>query len=120
MKPIVRTSRFGAVALFSLALTTAACSESSIPGPSDFGPPPAPAPPLATFTVSGTVTEATESGEVPVEGVWVGNWMTDEGVLTDSNGSYSLSFRAGAAQLIIAKQGYEEELRDLMVRATCA
>jgi hypothetical protein len=99
-----------------LALVTAACSDNPI-GPSDpGGTPPPPPPPAATFSVTGTISEATDSGSVPLEGAVVVNWATDESAVTDANGSYTLSNQhAGAAQFSVSKDGYENQMIEVMI-----
>src|SRR5262245_34950043 len=104
-----RAIAFGAASIV-LALLTAACGES----PST--PTPIPPPPPATFSVSGTISEATESGNVPLEGASVLNWGTEQAATTDANGSYALSNQhAGAAQFMVSKEGYEQQMVDVMI-----
>ena len=72
--------------------------------------------PVATFSVSGTISEATESGNMPLEGASVLNWATDEATTTDSDGFYRIGgLRAGVAQIIVAKEGYEERMIEVMI-----
>jgi hypothetical protein len=95
-------------------LATAACGDSknSIVGPT---PVPAPAP-AATFTISGTISEATESGAVPIEGATVASVDTENWVVTDADGFYRLSgLRAGMARVVLSKAGYEEQLVEMMI-----
>ena len=115
MKRTNRTARIAAAASFALALAAAACGESSsITTPT---PPSVTVPaPVATFSVSGTIFEATESGSMPLEGASVLNWATDEATTTDSAGFYRIGgLRVGFAQLIVAKEGYEERLIEVMI-----
>jgi CarboxypepD_reg-like domain len=114
MKTNIRTIRL-ATASIALALVTAACGESiTPPSPNPGGG--TPPPPAPTFSVSGTISEATESGNVPLEGAWVANWATEESAITDSNGSYTLSGqRAGAAQFMVSKEGYENQMIEVMI-----
>ena len=109
------TAGIAAAASFALALAAAACGESpSITNPT---PPPLMSPaPVATFSVSGTISEAAESGSMPLEGASVLNWATDEATTTDSAGFYRIGgLRTGFAQLIVAKEGYEEQLIEVMI-----
>jgi hypothetical protein len=115
MKTNTRTITLGAASLV-LALLTAACGDSvTTPTPNPGGgtpPPPAP----ATFSVSGTISEATEAGSVPLEGASVVNWATEEVAITDADGSYSLSGqRSGAAQFMVSKEGYENQMIEVMI-----
>ena len=110
-----RTTRIAAAASFALALAAAACGESpSITNPT---PPPVTVPaPIAAFSVSGTISEATESGSMPLEGASVLNRETDEATTTDSNGFYRIGgLPTGLAQFIVAKEGYEERLIGVMI-----
>ena len=114
MKTNMRAITLGAASIV-LALVTAACGEGvTPPSPNpEGGTPPPPAP---TFSVAGTVSEATESGNVPLEGAWVVNWATEESAITDSNGAYTLSGqRAGAAQFMVFKEGYENQMLEVMI-----
>jgi hypothetical protein len=115
MKHTNRTAGIAAAASFALALAAAACGESSsITNPTP--PPAAPPAPAATFAVSGTISEATESGSMPLEGASGLNWATDEATTTDGNGYYSIGgLRTGLAQLMVAKEGYEERLIEVMI-----
>ena len=66
--------------------------------------------------MSGTISEATESGNVPLEGARVVNWDTEETAITDGDGFYTLSGqRAGAAQFGVSKEGYENQMIEMMV-----
>ncbi len=111
----IRTIRLAAASI-ALALVTAACGDSVTPpspNPGGGTPPPPPAP---TFSVSGTISEATESGSVPLEGARVVNWATEESAITDGNGAYTLSGqRAGAAQFMVSKEGYENQMFEMMI-----
>lgn len=65
----------------------------------------------ATYTLSGIVSERTEAGEVPVEGVLVAGYRCSrrcEGQesRTDSHGAYSMSLYAGENDIWIIKDGY--------------
>ena len=114
MKTNIRTIRLAAASI-ALALVTAACGDSvTRPSPNPvITPAPAPAP---TYSVSGTISEATESGSVPLEGAWVVNWATEASAITDGNGAYTLSGqRAGAAQFMVSKEGYENQMFEMMI-----
>ena len=115
MKTNMRAITLGAGTIV-LGLFTAACGEGVIPpSPSPEGGT-TPPPPAATFSVSGTVSEATESGNVPLEGAWVVNWATEESAITDSTGAYTLSGqRGGAAQFMVSKEGYENQMIEAMI-----
>jgi hypothetical protein len=116
MKPHNRTVGLAAAASVALMLATAACgdSKSSILTPSP-GLNPEPAP-VATFTVSGTISEATESGAAPIEGATVASADTENWVVTDADGFYRLSgLRAGMARLVVSKEGYEERVVEMMI-----
>jgi hypothetical protein len=53
---------------------------------------------------------------VPLEGASVVNWATEEWATTDSNGVYTLSGqRAGAAQFMVSKEGYENQMIEVMI-----
>ena len=114
MKPHNRRVGLAAAASVALMLATAACgdSKSSIVGPS---PAPAPAP-VATFTVSGTISEETESGAAPIEGATVLSADTETWVVTDAAGFYRMSgLRAGMARLVVSKEGYEDRMVEIMI-----
>ena len=74
--------------------------------------------PLAIFTLSGVVSEMTEAGLVPVEGVEVNEGYKDNSSFTDSAGRYSvselfpapISFYAG-----FSKDGYQTELHIIAI-----
>lgn len=114
MKPHNRTVGFTAATAFALMLATAACGESNNP---IVGPSPAPAPaPVATFSVSGTISEATESGTAPVEGATILSADTETWVLTDAAGFYRISgLRAGMARFVVSKEGYEDRVVEMMI-----
>jgi hypothetical protein len=116
MKTNKRANTLRAASLI-LALVTAACGDGvTTPTPNDGGGSPPPPPAVQTFHVSGTISEATDSGSVPLEGAWVVNWATEESTITDANGSYTLSNqRAGAAQFGVSKDGYENQMIEVMI-----
>ncbi len=115
MKRTMHLARLAATAGFALALAAAACGDS----PTITNPTPAARtalPPSAVFWVSGMISEATESGNLPLEGASVLNWSTDEATTTDAAGFYRIGgLRLGLAQLIVAKEGYEERLIEVMI-----
>jgi len=118
MKPHNRTVGLAAAACIALMLATAACgdSKSSIVGPTPVLTP-APAP-VATFTVSGTISEATDSGAAPIEGVSNHTADTENWVVTDAAGFYRISgLRAGMARFVVSKEGYEDRVVEMMVEA---
>ena len=116
MKPHNRTVGLAAAASIALMLATTACgdSKSSILTPTPVvTPPPAP---VATFSFSGTISEATESGTAPVEGVAVGRAETDDWVVTNADGFYRLSgLRAGMAHFVLSKAGYKQQEVEMMI-----
>jgi hypothetical protein len=112
MKTSIRRIR-RVTASIALALVTAACSDSITSPDTNHTPPP---PPPATFLVSGTISEATESGSVALEGARVMNWATGEAAISDGDGFYTLSGqRAGAAQFSVSKEGYENQMIEMMI-----
>ena len=114
MKPHNPTVGLAAVASVALMLTVAACGDSknSISSPT---PVAAPAP-AATFAVSGTVSEATESGSAPIEGATIAIADTENWVVSDAEGFYRLSgLRTGTARFIVSKTGYEELAVEMMI-----
>ena len=118
MKPHNRTVGLAAAACIALMLATAACgdSKSSIVGPTPVLTP-APAP-VATFTVSGTISEATDSGAAPIEGATILSADTENWVVTDAAGFYRISgLRAGMARFVVSKEGYEDRVVEMMVEA---
>ncbi len=114
MQPIVQTVRFAGAATLAVALVTAACgSETSILHPTPDPGPENPVP-AATFTLSGVIFEATDSGDVPLEGVSVENSETHEVTVTDANGSYQVAgIPAGMARISLSKTGYEPQLKEV-------
>jgi hypothetical protein len=114
MKPHHRTAGLAAAASVALMFATAACGDSNNP---IVGPSPAPAPaPVATFSVSGTISEATESGAAPVEGATILSADTETWVLTDAAGFYRISgLRAGMARFVVSKEGYEDRVVEMMI-----
>jgi hypothetical protein len=65
-----------------------------------------------TFTLSGTVTEVTPTGQVPVEGAWVDRLVVDgwRAATTDRNGVYSMSgMYDGISTVAASKDGYQQQ-----------
>jgi hypothetical protein len=114
MKPHNRSAGLAVAAIIALMLATAACGDSKNP---IVGPSPTPVPaPAATFTVSGTISEATESGAAPVEGATILSADTETWVVTDAAGFYRISgVRAGMARFVVSKEGYEERVVEMMI-----
>jgi hypothetical protein len=113
----IRTFGLAAAASFALAFATTACGDSvQAPSPQpELQQPPAPAP-IATFSVSGTISEATESGSAPLEGARVMNWTTEEVAVTDADGNYTLhGISSGFAQFSVSKDGYEAQDLEMMI-----
>jgi hypothetical protein len=116
MKAHNRTVGFAAAASVALMVATAACgdSKSSIVGPTPVLTPAS----VVTFTVSGTISEATESGAAPIEGATVTSADTETWVVTDANGFYRISgLRAGMARLVVSKAGYEDRMVEMMLES---
>lgn len=77
-------------------------------------PGPVPTPGPALLAVSGTVTEMTADGPVPVKDAYVEVCGYD-GALTDERGFYSLtSVPAGTLSLFVQKPGYKAQSVGLM------
>ena len=87
------------------------------------GPPVQPTPPPVftvspTFTVSGEVTEMTDDGPAPVEGVIVNELANHLSATTDTNGDYTIKgMRVTDTVLSTHKAGYVTESRPLSARA---
>ena len=115
MQPNIQTRTFVRAVTFVVALAAAGCGDrDSVLSPSPELP--SPLTPAPTFTISGVIVEATESGPVALEGVTVENAFTHEFAVTDSEGVYSMrGISAGPAQLSISKEGYETQLVEAMV-----
>ena len=116
MKPHHHSIGLAAAVSIALMLGSVACGDGkgSIVSPTPPVATPAPAP-VATFSVSGTISEATESGTVPIEGATFAadseNW-----VVSDVDGLYRLSgLRTGLARFVVSKKGYEEWAVEMMI-----
>jgi hypothetical protein len=106
MNKKIRTFGLAAASL-ALALATVACGD----------PPLDPTPP-ETFSVSGTISEATEDGSAPLEGVSVMNRATGVVVITNADGYFALhGVVSGLGQFIASKEGYQNQNLELMVNA---
>ena len=93
------------IAIAYAAMISSACDGGPIAPPPGGGPPPPP--PGATYSISGTVSEITLSGSMPVEGVRVFEAYSAKSVMTDQSGLYRLSgLPARAASLSMSKEGY--------------
>lgn len=74
--------------------------------------PTAPGAPRPTNSVSGTVTESTGSGPIPVEGAVVTHGATGRSTVTDQSGAYSITDVPGSMATITAtKDGFETAFR---------
>jgi CarboxypepD_reg-like domain len=117
MKPHHHSIGLAAAASVALMLASVACGDSngSIVSPTPPVVTPAPTP-VATFSISGTISEATESGAVPIEGVAVGRAETDDWVVTNADGFYRLSgLRLGMAHFVLSKAGYNEQAVEMTI-----
>jgi hypothetical protein len=115
MKPNHRTSGLATASALALALAAAGCGDGNRSVLTPTALPPAPAP-AASFTVSGTITETTDAGEVPVEGATITSAEMEATASTDSDGFYTLTgLRSGMALFIIFKAGYEERAVEMMI-----
>ena len=90
--------------VLALSVIAAGCDS----GPTRPGPVPTPTPPVGVIhSVSGAVTEMTEGGPVPVEGVRVEESSTHQSAMTNANGFYSMSgIQATNSSLLASKVGY--------------
>jgi hypothetical protein len=89
--------------VLAVSLMTVACSPTA---PDPPGEPPVP-PVETTYTVSGAVSEMTDAGLVPVEGVRVTVSSSTLSAMTDVNGFYSIAgIRAGTIVVATSKDGY--------------
>ena len=71
--------------------------------------------PLTTFTLSGTVSEMTAAGPVPVPGVHVENSNIHDAALTDEKGFFSVRVHRGSIHLYVAKPGYRDGTRTVSI-----
>jgi hypothetical protein len=87
-----------------LALFASACDSRS---PTTPRVPPVAPPPVATYTVSGIVTEMTPSGPIPVSGVRIQETSSQHFAYTDEVGLYSLpGLQARTSSIWASKAGY--------------
>lgn len=101
---IVKTSALAS--LLALSALNAACVGPTPPTPIP-SPTPTPTPVGLNYTVSGAVTEMTEEGLTPVEGMRVRVSSSIESAMTDANGFYSLpGVRASSDFVTVTKDGY--------------
>jgi uncharacterized lipoprotein YajG len=94
------------ITLVAMSLMLAACGRSPVQPAQVVNAPP----PVVTYVVSGTVSEATADGSRGLAGatVVVGNDVQGLGTSTDENGTFSLEgIKAGTWQLSVSKEGYE-------------
>ena len=72
------------------------------------GSPTAPQSPSPTHTVTGTVTEPTSEGLVPVQGALVTHQASGRSVTTDAAGTYALlRVPSGMATLVVTRNSFE-------------
>ena len=104
------------VVLISALLLSACNSGGRPPTAPSVAPPsstPAPATPVVTYTLSGTIFEVTATGRVPIQGVGVycdgcGGPEGHTQTYTDADGLYSFEWsRNGATPLLVGKAGYD-------------
>jgi hypothetical protein len=66
------------------------------------------------FTISGTVTEMTDEGEIPVEGVEVTETGARTFAITDARGAYRLGdLRRAVSELWMSKPGYVDDMKSV-------
>jgi hypothetical protein len=93
--------------IVGLALLLSAC---------DGGRPPSDTVPLATYRLSGQVTEMTATGPAPLEGVRIEESATHQQTTTDAGGFYILSgLYAARSRFEIGKAGYLTESKTLSI-----
>jgi hypothetical protein len=98
----------------------AACGGSPV-RPSAPAVAPSPTPSPVTYSVAGTVSEATQDGSRPVAdaSVSVGNGASNLTASTDESGKFSVEgLTAGTWELSIGKEGYEPLTMMLEVQAS--
>lgn len=100
----------GTLAIFAAALVLAGCSPSSPTGPA-----PVPRGAVATFILSGTVSETASHGGVPVAGVVVVEVTSLASGTTDEAGFYSLVVPVTSTGVRISKTGYLTTTRPVSV-----
>ena len=94
-------------AVVCVALLLSGCHGSR--GPFEQGP-------LATYRLSGTVSEVTPTGHLPVEGARIEETQTHQHTTTDVVGFYSLSGLYGTKSTFLAsKPGYRSDMRVLTI-----
>ena len=91
----------------TFAILLSACSLRT-----DVATAPSAASPEPTYTLSGTVVEATESGSTPVEGVRVDAGLPRRSALTNTSGVFSISgLSASRSDVVTSKFGYSTNTR---------
>lgn len=99
-------------ALLSLVVPLAACSDGATYPTSPT--PAAPAPP--TYTLSGTVSEMTSAGPVPIERVQVIDLSTNRTTISNSDGFYSIGqLPATNRSIQLIKDGYVTATRSVTI-----
>ena len=102
MHPNAKSSRWRSAVVAAAALIASACG----------GSPTTPQSPSPTHTVTGTVTESTSEGVVPVQGALVAHQASGRSVTTDAAGTYSLSrVPAGMATIMVSRESFETAVR---------
>lgn len=75
-------------------------------------------PPPGTYTVSGVVSEATPTGQAPVEGATLHLSSLNQYATTDKNGLYSLvGLGAGISSVWVGKDGYQSHTKDVTINS---
>ena len=98
-----------AAGLVDVVVTNPNGQKGSLQGAYRYGPEP-------TFTISGDVTETTESGPMPVAGAMVMELSTRAFALTGEDGSYTLpGLRAMSTSVSASKSGYVTQTKPLTV-----
>jgi Carboxypeptidase regulatory-like domain len=107
------------ISFVAMTLLMAACGGSPVQ-PTRAGSTPAPVP-TATFSVGGTVFEATADGSRGIADatIKVGNDLQTLTASTDENGAFSLEgVKPGTWQLSVSKEGYETQTMTLDLQAS--
>jgi hypothetical protein len=73
--------------------------------------------PLATYTLSGVVSEVKTQGSVPIEGVRVHWSELHVDAYTNADGFYSLQALAGQSPIFVSKDGYQQVMRMVSLTA---
>ena len=103
----------GLCAVVGVAVTVSACGRTTPTSPM---PPIPPSAPAATYTVSGVVSTASETGRRPVEGIVVRDASSAQRATTDRNGFYSLpGLHARATSIVVEGYGYVAVTRTLTI-----